>query len=133
MSRPVCSRVLILAAVLAAGCSGGRTVPVSGKVTLADGAPARGATVCFTDTANSTSASGVCDDDGRFQLTTFARDDGAPPGTYRVTVHHPAPADSSQPQTASLFHPRYENPDTSGLQFAVEKRSNQIDIVLDKP
>jgi hypothetical protein len=123
----------MLAAVTAAGCSDGRTAPVAGKVTLADGTPARGVTVCFTDSANQTSASGVCGDDGSYELTTFELGDGAPPGTYSVTVHHPAPEDSSQPQIRAMFHPRYENPSTTPLEFTVEKRRNQIDIVLDQP
>jgi hypothetical protein len=104
MTRQIALSGLVLVIAMA-GCSGGSVVPVSG----------------------------TCDENGRYRLTTFRPGDGAPPGDYDVTVHHPAPEDSSQAQTNTLFHVRYENPDTSGLQYTVVRGHNKIDIVLDGP
>jgi hypothetical protein len=132
MTRQIRLPGLVLVIAMA-GCSGGRVAPVSGTVTLSDGQPAAGVTVCFSDRANRVSASGTCDERGRYRLTTFQPGDGAPPGDYDVTVHPPTPEDSSQAQKNTLFHVRYENPDTSGLQYTVAKGRNQIDIVLDDP
>ena len=129
-------RILVLvlvSAVATAGCSSKTTAPVHGKVTLADGTLVKGATVAFQNQVIHTSASGVTGDDGKYSLTTLKPGDGAPPGTYKVTVHHPTPKDSSQPQVKGLFHPKYESPETSKLEYTVKKGDNPFDIVLQKP
>jgi hypothetical protein len=58
--------------------------------------------------------------------------DGAPPGNYAVTVHHPMPADSSQVQGPRLFPPRYERTHTSGLTFEVKRSRNEFNIPLQR-
>ena len=69
-----------------AGCGGlPKPIKVKGIVTL-DGKPVPGATVTFTPVDEGRVASGRTDDDGSFRLTTFATDDGALPGTYKVVV-----------------------------------------------
>lgn len=128
-------RCLITAfiSLLLGGCFGVRTLPVHGKVTLADGTPVKGATVVFEDAEKHVSASGVTSAEGAFQLTSVKPNDGAPAGNYKVTVHEPSATDSSQAQPPRTFAARYENPDTSGLEFTVASDRYEFDIVLEKP
>jgi hypothetical protein len=79
--------VVILAAVIPAGCAGKGVTPVRGVLTL-DGKPVAGATVLFMPEGEEGGrpASGFTLPDGTFQLTTFKTDDGALAGTYRVLV-----------------------------------------------
>ena len=68
-----------------AGCGTAKATKVEGVVTL-DGKPLPGATVSFMPVGEGRPASGRTDSDGSFRLTTFATDDGALPGTYKVVV-----------------------------------------------
>jgi hypothetical protein len=125
--------IAVLAAVAAAGCGGPRTLPVSGSVRLADGSPVAGATVVFESSQLRLSPSGTTDAAGRFTLTAFERDDGAPAGTYAIAVHPPLAADSSQEQPPSPFADRYLSATTSGLSFTVSADAAPCDLVLDGP
>jgi hypothetical protein len=122
--------LLIACFCLFCGCSGPKLFPVNGNVTLEDGSPVVNATVVFTNSTTKTSASGTTSGDGSFQLTSLSPGDGAPPGSYRVTVHQPMPEDSSQSQGARLFPATYERPDTSGLSFEVKESTNNFPISL---
>jgi hypothetical protein len=87
-----CGRVLLVA-VAAAGCGESgvpsqermQTVPVSGRVAYR-GRPLGNVAVIFQSTDGRVSAVGTTDASGAFRLTTYARDDGVPPGSYKVTV-----------------------------------------------
>ena len=116
---------------LAIGCGGGGQSSVGGKVTLSDGSPAVGATVNFENLEKHTRSTGITNDAGDYQLSTSAKNDGAPPGDYRVTVHQPLPADSSETVVTRIFPDRYEKPDTSTLQHTVTSGSNKYDIRLE--
>lgn len=78
----------------ALGCSKAKElpVPVAGVVTY-NGTPLVGATVSFlsTDAQQGRLASGLTDEQGRFQLHTFLslgqQAAGAVPGTYKVAIH----------------------------------------------
>jgi len=118
--------------LLSGGCSNGDLARVHGKVTLDDGAPVANATVVFENSATNVSASGTTADDGTYELMSLKPGDGAPPGNYAVTVHHPMPADSSQVQGPRLFPPWYERPDTSGLTYEVKRGRNEFDIPLQR-
>jgi len=88
----------ILFALLAAalGCSGGdvELLPlhsVEGALTC-DGKPMPHAIVIFHPAKKGIvegNPRGVTDEDGRYQLTTFRADDGAPAGEYKVTIYWP--------------------------------------------
>jgi hypothetical protein len=96
------ARAVVLTWVAAAaGLAGGCTptsptlYPVSGRV-LVDGKPAARAMVALHPTGSSTATPqrlpvGLTDADGAFRLTTNLCGDGAPPGTYAVTVVWPDP------------------------------------------
>lgn len=123
--------VLALASCIAAGCGAAKTVPVKGSVRLTDGTPVVGATVVFESAQHRVSPSGTTDDDGAFTLTAFSRDDGAPPGEYRIAVHPPTAADSSEHQPPSPFDERYASASTSGLSFTVGPGAETCDLMLD--
>ena len=81
--------VLVLGTSLLTGCGGGADrpamVPVSGTVNY-NGSPVEGATVTFAAGTSSRSSNGVSDSSGKFKLTTFDTNDGAPVGEYVVTI-----------------------------------------------
>lgn len=125
--------LLAIAAVCwsAFGCGRGGVVPVTGRVTLVGGAPVAGATVVFENREKRQSASGRTDADGRFRLTTFKVNDGAPPGTYRISVAPPSAADSSQPEPPRTFAEKYLTPDASGLTLTVEAGMKECSLELE--
>jgi hypothetical protein len=72
----------------------GKTVPVSGKVTLG-GEPLTAGVVVFTPDAgkgntSKWTASGVIGKDGTYTLQTDTKD-GAPPGWYKVSINTNVP------------------------------------------
>ena len=81
--------VLVLGTSVLTGCGGGADrpamVPVSGTVNY-NGSPVEGATVTFAAGTSARSSSGVSDSSGKFKLTTFDSNDGAPVGEYVVTI-----------------------------------------------
>ncbi len=84
-SRLVCIGVIIVAVVLAGGCSGrSDLVLVEGRVTL-DGEPLSGATVVFTS-GQGRPATGVTDKNGYYTLYAEEGVRGCRPGKYRVQI-----------------------------------------------
>ena len=83
--------LIVLLALLSAGCSKSGTVEVEGTVLL-DNQPVPDATVLFIpEGGTGQPAQGVTDENGKFQLTTFKDKDGALPGAYKVTVSKSVP------------------------------------------
>ena len=129
------------------GCDrgpGGRpaTAPVTGVVRCGGDAVA-GATVGFQADAGGRSATGITDAQGRYQLSTFARGDGAVPGNYKVIVLKYATATESsggqvayvppqgpEPPPKHLLPEKYAAAKTSGLEAAVSSGPNAIDFDL---
>jgi hypothetical protein len=66
-------------------------VPVTGTIRYADGHPVANAWVVFHPLdPPGNEASGATESDGTFRLGTFAKEDGAVPGRYVVTIEpHP--------------------------------------------
>ncbi len=84
--------VLLIAALLMSGCSGGQTpvYPVTGQVTVG-GKPATGAVVIFHPQGGGEDVSklrpyGTVDSAGNFALNCLTEGDGAPAGNYKVTI-----------------------------------------------
>jgi hypothetical protein len=127
---------LILMAV--AGCGGGGTYPVQGKVTYKDGTPVTAGTVVFEPASGDLKASarGDIKPDGTFRLGTYSDSDGAPDGHYHVLVVPPAPPEENErrPQRPPI-HRKYLSPDTSPLKATVtrERAKNDFRFELDKP
>ena len=93
----------LLAAGLAAGCGKGRTpvYPVEGQL-LIGGKPAANVFVLFTPSNPGPEVlrpSATTDADGKFRVTTFEANDGAPAGDYVVTLlYEPVNSPLSRPK-----------------------------------
>ena len=131
---------LILMPTLASCGDSGRVsvYPVSGKV-LHQGQPAAGANVIFhaTDPSGNSSSvpipRGTVRADGTFELSSYEEGDGAPAGTYDVTIiWPPVTADpNADPESAGgeadRLRGRYASPDTSGLSATVLEAKTQLE------
>ncbi len=86
---------------------------------------------------------GVTDEQGKFQLTTFTKNDGAIVGDYVVTVTKQDSAEqptTTMPTTmpitktikppVSLVPEKYTNPKTTPLQQSVSLGLNEVEIEL---
>lgn len=123
-----------MAAVMAlAGCGSkdeGRVevFPVTGKV-LVNGQPAAGAEVIFLGATpdlqgpGTISASGIANEQGVFQLGSYAMDDGAPAGKFNVAViwREPIPegVDRERFEAKDRLSNRYATAEASGLSAEV--------------
>lgn len=126
----------IVVLVVAAGCSRApdkweqarlRTIPAAGRVTL-DGQQVSQATIIFWNDAVPTSPSALTADDGSFHLRTYVPKDGAPVGSYAVSIAkttetRPPPTDpEAPPPPIAITHhlpKRYQDAKTSGLTAEV--------------
>jgi hypothetical protein len=110
-------RVAILCA-LVSGCLPWRpgrptTYPVHGML-FVNGKPAAGARVRLFAMNNPT-LDGLCphaevERDGSFQLMTYQKGDGAPEGTYALTVTWPVPPKAGKELGKDRFNGRYADP-----------------------
>ena len=150
----MCIAVIAFAALLS-GCGGSdapSVAPVTGVVTY-QGKPVAGATVNFIKEGAPRSGVGITNAEGRFQISTFANNDGAIIGDHVVTVVKKAvTADLAQP-TATGATPedmmkrmraeaekpaekvktdelpvKYANPTVSGLKAIVSPEASKNDF-----
>jgi hypothetical protein len=130
--------VAVLILIGAAGC-GKKYYPADGQVVFKDGTPLSGGIVYFEplDATARTSARADIHSDGTFQLGTEVQGDGAPEGRYRVTIIPPLapPAQREKKQAPEVIHPRYQHPETSGLEYTVtsDPGKNHFRIEVDRP
>ena len=122
----------ILALLLCCGC--GNKVPLTGKVTFADdGSPLTKGTVCFVSGAFL--ARGYLKEDGTYQISSTGRNDGLPPGTYKVYLVG-AELVTSDGGGNSTYTPlvdrRYDNPETSGLECEVDSKTRRFDFTVER-
>jgi hypothetical protein len=118
-----------LSACASSGCGDGRapTFPVSGQV-LVNGKPAEGAFVVFHPKDGGEKEKNVprpyatTNAEGKFQLTTYEEEDGAPAGNYRVSVvWRPVPKSRLEAEGPDKLKGKYSNPATSGLDAEISK------------
>ena len=119
------SAVLLLALAVSSGCGGGvedrpPTFPVSGTVAY-NGSPVEGATVSFMMEGAPRAATGVTNKDGKFQLSTFALNDGAVVGTHTITVMKDDPSKGDGPSDDALLK------DPNALAGQMEKMAEEAD------
>jgi hypothetical protein len=131
-ARPQASRTELSrrAAILAAailpclGCDDGRAerVPVSGQV-LIDGKPLNYGYVRFVPTGSRPSG-GYLDQEGRFTLGCFEKDDGAIPGEHQVEIN----AGESISSTEWFWHApkKYRSYRTSGLSQTITEPTDSL-------
>jgi hypothetical protein len=141
----------VLAMALAAGCGGAQssrlpTAQVTGHVTYR-GQPLSHGLVRFIPMQAGEGirvAYGIVDERGRYRLSTYGQDDGAPLGKYRVTIEsrkesspEASVAKRMTPQglvpaqqMRSLIPERYLQADKSGLTATVEAGGNTFNFDL---
>jgi hypothetical protein len=122
--------ILAGALLFASGCGDGKqpVYPVEGKVLWKGKAPT-GAQVVFHPAGSidkdALRPAGQVDQDGKFVLTTFSANDGAPEGEYEVTVQWWVSPGPDMPAVNKLPS-AYGRPQSSKLRATVTAGSNQI-------
>lgn len=137
--------LLSVALLVLAGCGDGRVkvYPVSGQV-LYNGQPLKGVDLAFhpNDPKNDTGypPHAKTDADGKFTLTTYLKDDGAPAGEFKVAVAvavETAGGDDGADQTKRLTFQvpaQYQRKESTPLAATVKPGSNALDpFKLDGP
>ena len=128
------SAALALIFTSLAGCGGrdeGRPslYPASGTV-LVDGQAAKGIRVRLNPVGARGSAAelnptGFTDDNGEFRIGTYDKDDGAPEGTYELTLFWPDPPEGES-RPVDLFGGKYARPDSSIRRIEIEPGVNDL-------
>lgn len=120
-----------------AGCGDGKIgrYAVNGSVNV-DGKPAAGVMVIFCPVSGSEELKkmrpfGITEADGKFQLTSVQKADGAPAGQYKVLMQWPAQSrepsrDGGVQMGPDRLQGRYMNLEKS--QFTVEVKSGTNDL-----
>jgi hypothetical protein len=134
LSRSHCLMLVFVLSLLV-GCSGsGMESQVSGRITL-DGQPIGPGIVSFVPAGGKHNpAIGAADAKGVYTLKT-SRTGGLSAGHYQVSVYVHSVPPGAQPgerlmSTPSAIPEKYENVETSGLEFDVAPGSQTIDIKL---
>ena len=112
-----------------------RPVPVVGYV-LVDGEPLEGTRVVFSPEDHQYAAAGKTDAEGRFQLQTFAANDGAVPGNYKVIASNFIVIENPNGSVTETHYlpAKYRDPTTSGLTAVVEDHGpNELTFELTVP
>lgn len=119
----------LIAAIVLSGCSGGGlgTAPVTGKVTYADGSPVQGGTIIFADASANLSSVGTIKEDGTYELGTYAENDGAVPGSYKVTV-----LGTSEYGEAAPVQAKFSETSTTPLEATIVEGKNSIDFQVER-
>ena len=116
-----------MAAVLT-GCGDGRPerVPVSGRV-LIDGKPLKYGSVMLVP-EGARPSTGRLDEQGRFTLSCYDRNDGVVRGRHRVAVTAAEPLGENACRW--LAPPKYSDHRTSGLQVEIDAPTDSLCIDL---
>jgi hypothetical protein len=131
--RPTLFSLVVLAlALLCSACSSGRKPvnPVRGQI-LVDGKPAANAQVLFHPAEGDNDdphPTGQTDDQGYFHLTSYTNSDGAPEGSYIVTVTWFRVFGGGRQEIVSrnVLPNRYAVPQSSQLRATVAKGNNEL-------
>jgi len=126
------STAVMLILLLCCGC--GNKVPLTGTVTFEDdGSPLTHGVVCFAKPGFL--ARGALDSNGTYRMSSTGTNDGLPKGTYKVYLvgAELASVDGGGNSTYTpLVHSRYENAETSGLEFEVDGKTRRFDFTVER-
>lgn len=101
------------------------TVATEGQVLLS-GKPQAGihVTLIPVDAKQDGKPRGITDAQGNFQLSTYRKDDGAPPGDYVITLTWPGAPDPSVPEDSQIppdrLRGKFADPKKSAIKAKVE-------------
>lgn len=120
-TRPIAIGLIVIALV---GCSDGgpKLEPLTGKV-MRDGKPMTNVSISLVPVASGLAAIGTADSSGNIKVQTNGRN-GAMIGKYKVGITEPiremtpAALASGSPPPVS-FDPKFESPQTSGIEHEV--------------
>jgi hypothetical protein len=129
--------------LLGLGCGEQRPTlyPVAGIAKFSDGQPVRLGLVEFIPTTSGPTARGQLTSDGEFKLRTYAPDDGALPGAYRVVITQAVPAPIERVKTppdhlahgSTIVPRRYGAIESTPLTATVEaKQLNRVELVVER-
>jgi hypothetical protein len=136
MSKRVLLPALLVAVSAVSGCGekGLALYPVHGSVNV-DGKAAGGVMVIFCPVGGSekvqkTRPFGFTESDGKFELTTDKKADGAPAGDYKVVAQWPAKSsgnsDNSRSTGGDRLQGRYINLEKSQITVTVKQGPNDV-------
>jgi len=126
----VTAAVLTLAvAICLAGCSGGNTGKVEGRV-LIDGEPMGGFEVSFISVKDGSGAIGSAAEGGKYELIQGRSNEWIPVGEYKVTVTPTSFVDGI-PMPKVKLDKGYTDPRQATLVKTVEPGRNQIDLEVE--
>jgi len=130
--------LLGVTSLLSASCQDGTRLPVfpaSGQVLL-DGQPVANAQVTLHPLGKkgpkAVRPTGQAGPGGKFQLSTYSREDGAPAGEYAVTVQlwlsnaTSTSEEGDESYSSNQLPPRYGKPTTSGLKVRIQEGQNEL-------
>ena len=123
--------LLIGGALVLAGCEEdwqAETYPARGTIAI-NGEPPAGAVVELHSTGEQPDVRnsrpwGIVQEDGRYALSTYEKGDGAPPGTYKVTVRWPH--DVTQPSLVDRLRGAYATAEGSEWTVTVSEGENDL-------
>ena len=146
-SRLIAFVGLSLFIILLAGCS--KNVTLKGTVVFSDdNTPVTGGVIIFTDGKHA--SRGTINADGTFEMGFVGTTDGIPPGTYSVYFWGVVSESSGETMTAinphtgekmeipsmgthtPLIDPKYDKPETSGLQVEVTRQTKAREFKVDR-
>lgn len=125
----------LAACALAAGCGGEEwqvaTHPATGRITINGEAPA-GALVQLHSIGGKVDERdsrpwGKVREDGTYSLSTYETGEGAPPGTYAITVTWPT--DPKVPFAPDRLKYKYSRPEQSKWQATIKEGENEIPTI----
>jgi len=124
-------------ATLATGCGPGvkldvpETSAVQGTV-IYQGQPLPEGVVRFhPQDSEGNPGSGMIQPDGTFQLSTYARHDGAVLGKHKVTIEIPPKLDGSTPDPPIQLPKPYGDMENTPLEFTVESgKTNRVELKI---
>ncbi len=136
--------ILGMTAALGCGSSGPKapekiaTTPVDGVVTL-NGKPAAEVSISLHHSEGKVAPRGISDKEGKFSISTYGKDDGAPAGKYKVTAAKNMTKEISPGVLAppppggfkSDIPTKYESVNTTDISVEIkagEKNSLKIDL-----